>query len=100
LHTITAENAAGIIDVIHAGVAFARRNAIRVCIFRRFNVNAIRRARRRAKKTADALLQTVFVAVQYVDAAISWLEMHRFVLIVLRHSLSEYVPECDAEALH
>src|SRR5712664_3326236 len=82
LHAVAAENATRIIDVVHAGVALARRNPLGVSVLRGFDVDAICRARRRAQEAAHALLQTTFVAMQHVNPAIARLTMHRLVLNV------------------
>lgn len=55
-HAVSAENAPRVIDIIDAGVALARGNAVVICIFSGFNVNAIRRTCRGTEKTAHALL--------------------------------------------
>src|SRR5260370_42630347 len=99
LHAVGAENAARIIDVVHAGIALARRNPLGVSVVRGFDVDTIRGAGRRAQEAAHALLQTTFVAMQHVNAAITRLKMHRLVRIVLRYRLPEDVSEGDAESL-
>jgi len=82
---VTAENAARVIDVVNAGVAFACGDAAGVGIFRGLDVDAIGRASRCAEKTSNALLESGFVAVQHVNSAITRLKMHRFEGIVLRN---------------
>jgi len=69
LHAIAAENTARVVDVVNAGVTFAGGNTIRIRIFRGFDVNAIRRTRRRAQEAANAFFQAAFVAMQDVNAA-------------------------------
>ena len=98
-NTVTAENAARIVDVIDFRVPLARRDAIRVGILGSFDVNAIRRARRSAQKAADALLQPIFIAMQDVDTAVARLEMNRLVRIILGDRLPKHILERDAEAL-
>src|SRR5207249_11803233 len=63
-----------------------------------FDIKAIRRAGRRAEKAANTLLQTIFVAVQDVDPAVTRLKMHRFVWIVFRNCLTKHISEGYAEA--
>src|SRR5882724_9578961 len=99
-HAITAKNAPRIVDIVDAGITLARRYAARISVLSRFNVNAVRRASRRAEETAYALLQTILVAMQNMDSAVPRLKMHRLVRIVLRHRLPEDVPESHAKALH
>src|SRR5690349_6634667 len=97
---ITAENTTRIIDVVHAGVALARGNPVRIHILGSFDINAIRWAGRRAEETAHTLLQAIFVAVEDVDPSITRLKMHRLVWIVFSNSLTKHISEGYAEALH
>src|SRR5208282_4659777 len=53
--TVTAENAARIIDIVNAGVALPRGDSAGIRIFGGFDVDAIRRARRSAEKASNAL---------------------------------------------
>ncbi len=99
-HAIAAENAPRIINVVCGSITLASGNPIRVRVFRRLDVNAIGGAGRGAQKTPDALLESVFVAMQYVNSAIARLEMHRFVWVVLRHGFPKNIPEGHAETLH
>ena len=99
-HAITAEDAARVIDVVHAGIALARGNAVCVDVFRGFDVNAICRASRRTQEAANTLFKTTFIAVQDVDSAVARLKMHGFVRIVFRDRLTKHVAEGYAEALH
>jgi hypothetical protein len=98
-HAIPAENTPRIINVVHAGVTFTRRNPIHIRILSRFDVNAVRRASRGTQKASNALLQAIFIAVQHVNPAITRLKMHLLVRIIFRNCFSEYVAKCDAEAL-
>lgn len=99
-YAVAAENAARVVDVIYAGVAFARGNAVGIGIFRRFDVNAIRRASRSAKEATYAFLEAGFVAMEDVNSAVASLKMDRLVRIVLGHGLAEHILERDAETLH
>src|SRR5262249_25864814 len=94
---IAAENAARIGDIVNLSVSLSCGDAIRVGAFRLFDVDAIRRASRRAEEAANALFESVFVAVQDVDSAIARLEMYRLMRIILRDGLPEHVPEGHAE---
>src|SRR5437773_10079579 len=98
-HAIAAENTARIIDVVHAGVALARGNPVRIHIFSGFDINAIRWAGRRIEKAANTLLQAIFVAVEDVDSAVTRLKMHRFIRIVFSNCLTKHISEGYAEAL-
>src|SRR5260370_4349126 len=99
LHAVAAENAAQIIDVVHAAIALARRNPLGVSVVRGFDVDTIRGAGRRAQEAAHALLQTTFVAMQHVNAAITRLKMHRLRPIRLRPPLPEGGSEGGPESL-
>ena len=97
---VTAENTTRIIDIVNAGVTFAGGDAAGIRIFRGFDVNAIRGARRCTEKASNALFQAGFVAMQHVNPAIARLKMHRFERVILRDRLTEHIPEGHAEALH
>ena len=97
---VTAENAARVIDVVNAGVAFACGDAAGIGIFRGLDVDAVGRASRRAEKTSNALLESGFVAVQHVDSTIARLKMHRLERIIFRDRFTEHIPEGHAESLH
>ena len=99
LDAIAAENAARIIDIVNACVPLACRNAIRVGILSRLDINAIRRTRGGAQKAADALLQPIFIAMQNVNSAVAWLKMNRFVRVVLGDRLPKHILKGHAEAL-
>src|SRR5438105_14373376 len=68
-------------------------------IFGGFNVNAVRRACRGAEKTADAFLQTIFVAMQNVNSTITRLKIYRFFGIAFRRFLPEHGPKSDTESV-
>ena len=97
---VSAENAARIIDVVNAGVAFPCGDTLGISVFSSFNINAIRRAGRGAKKASNALFQAGFVAVQHVDPTITGLKVHRFEGIVLRDRFTKHIPEGHAESLN
>ena len=98
-HAIPAKNTARIINIVDAGIPFARGDAIHVGVFRGLDINAVRWACRGAQKAPDALLQPIFIAMQHVNPAITRLKMHLLVRIIFRNRFSEYIAKCDAEAL-
>jgi hypothetical protein len=98
--TVTTENAARIIDVVNAGIAFPCRDAAGIGILGGFNVDAICGAGRRAEKASNALFEPGFVAVQYMYSAIARLKMHCFERVILRNRFPEHVPESDTKSLH
>src|ERR1700687_973289 len=79
-HAITAEDAARVIDVVHAGVALTRGDSVRVDVLSSLDINAICGAGGRAQEAANTLFQSAFVAVQDVDPAVARLEMYRLAL--------------------
>jgi len=96
-HAIATKNASRIINIVDRSVAFARRNAMGIGIFRGFDVNAIRGAGRGAQKTADTFFQAIFVTMQDMNAAITRLKVYRLFRITLRHALPEHSPESNAK---
>src|SRR5690242_5446692 len=99
LHAVSAKNAPRIINVVHAGIAFACRDAPRFGIFGSFDVDASSRTSRGAEKATNAFFETIFVALQNVNAAIARLEMHRLVGVILRGALSPKIAKGNTEAL-
>jgi len=95
---VATEYAAGIIDIVDAGVAFTGGDAPRFGILGGFDIDTARWTGRGAQKTADAFLQSVFIALQNVDAAIASLEVHGLVRIILRGALSPKIAKGNAEA--
>jgi hypothetical protein len=96
---IAAKNAPRVVDVINGSVAFSSGNPVRIRIFRGLDIDTIRRARRRTKEASYALLEAILVPVQYVDSAISRLEMYWLVRVILRDGLPEHIPERHSEPL-
>ena len=99
VNTIAAENAAGIVDVVDAGIALSGGDAIGLSIFSGFDVNTIRRARGCAKKTANALLEAVFVALEYVNAAIARCDAGRNFGVALGGGFAKHRAQRDTETL-
>ena len=100
LNAITAEDAAVIVDVIDLGVPLSAADALFFSIVRRFNINAVGRARRRAQKTGYALFKAVFVALQLVQSAETFLKNRALigqllVGIVLNNGGSKHLPKGD-----
>ena len=71
---VAAEDAARIIDIVDLGVTLARGDAGGRGVFSGFDVDAIRGTCGGAKKTAYALFEPVFVAVEDMNAAVTRLE--------------------------
>jgi len=99
-HAITAKNATRIVDVVDARVALSRGDALDVGILRSLDVNTARRARGGAQKAAHAFFQSVFVAVENMNAAVPRLEMNGFFGIVFCDGLAQHVAKRDAKALY
>jgi len=98
LDAVATKDAARIVDIVGLRVTLAGRDALRFGVFRRFNVNAIRGARRRAQIAGDALLEAVLVALQDVDTAIARLHARRDFRKILGGSFAEHGPQSDAKA--
>ncbi len=75
LDTISAEDAAVVIDVVNLGVALCATDAVFGGILRRLNVNAVRRAGCSTQEAGYALFQAVFVALQDVDPTEAFLKL-------------------------
>src|SRR5437870_8834365 len=104
LDTISAKNAAVIVNVVNLGVALSAAHPVLSRVLRRLDINAVRRASCRAKKTSHALLQAVLVTLQNVHSAIALLKFcslqrSRPVRIILHYRRSKHLPESDAHAL-
>ena len=99
-HAIPAENTARIIDVVNAGIAFARGNPVSICVFSGFDIDAIGGASCRTEETTYALLQARFVAMQHMNPAVARLEMHGFKGIILRDRFTKHISEGHAKSLN
>src|SRR5947209_809259 len=93
------EDAAIVIDVVNLRVPLTAADADRVCVLPRFDVDTVRRARGRAKKTRHALLESVLIALQYVNTTEALLEFGRLIGIVLRHGGRHHLLQRDAHTL-
>ena len=98
VNAVAAEDAAGIVNIVDAGVTLSRWNAIGFVVFSGFDVNTIRGARSCAKKTTNALLETVFVALQYVNAAIARRDAGGDFRIALSGGFAKHRAQRDAKA--
>ena len=99
LYAIATKNTSRIIDIINLGIAIAGRNAIRVSVFCRFDVNTVCRTSRGAEKATHAFLQTVLITLQHVNSAITWLNARGDIRIRFRRRLTEHRAQRDAEPL-
>src|ERR1700730_8952297 len=102
--TVSAKDAAVVIDVIDLGIAFGTAHAVLGRVLGCLDIDAIRRAICGAQKTRYTFLQPIFVALQYVDPAIALLELRatkgpRTIGIVLHLRWLEHFPKGDAHAL-
>jgi hypothetical protein len=98
--TIAAKNAAGIVNVVDASVPFPCRNTLYVSVFRGFDVDASRRAGCRTQEASDTLLQSVFIPVEDVNAAVTRLEMDGFFGIIFCDGFPQHVAEGHAKAFY
>ena len=100
LDAVAAENAARVVNVIDLGITLAGGNALGLRIFRSFDVDAICGARGSAKKAANALFESVFVALQDMNAAVARLNRWGSVREAFRRGLAKHGPQRNAEALN
>ena len=96
--TIAAKNAARVVNVVHLRVTFASGDTLGVSIFGRLDVYAICGASGGAKEATHALFKSVFIPLEYVNAAIARLNTCGNVGIALRSRLAEHRAQGDAEA--
>src|SRR3954464_12978619 len=75
---VSAEDAAVVIDVIDLGVPLGPGDAVLFRVLRRFDVDAVRRTRRRAQETGNTLFQTALVALQHVQPTETLLKHRTF----------------------
>lgn len=99
VNAVAAENASRVVDVVDASIAFTGGDAIGFGIFGGFDVNTIRGARGCAKKTADALLEAVLIALKNVNAAIACRDAGRNFGIAFGGGFAKHRAQGDAEAL-
>src|SRR2546427_9826541 len=79
LNTITAEDAAGIIDIIDFRVALAGGNAFGVGVLGGLDVDAVGRTGSGAEEASHKLIKTLLITVQDVNAEIARLKMDRLI---------------------
>jgi hypothetical protein len=96
---VAAEDAAAHVDLVDPGVALAGGVALLVGVLVGDDADAVGGAGRRAQRAADALLEAVRVAVKAMAAAEARVDRTLVLRVLLRHRLSEEVPERDAETL-
>jgi hypothetical protein len=99
VNAVAAEDAAGVVNIIDTGVALSRGDAIGFVVFGGFDVNTIRGARSCAKKTTNAFLEAVFVALEYVNAAIARRYAGGDFRVTLGGGFAKHRAQSDAEAL-
>src|SRR5438874_12823893 len=95
---VAAENTAAHVDLVDARIALAGRDAVVGRVLRRGDADAVRRARRRAERAADALLQPVLVAVEAMAATEARVHRPLVLRVLLRDRLLERLPEGDGDA--
>lgn len=97
-YAIAAEDAAGIVNVVDLGVAFAGGDAIGRGILSRFDVNAVRGTRGGAEEAANALLVAILITLKDMDAPVAGLDAGWDVREALRGGLAKHGTQRDAEA--
>src|SRR5215471_3440777 len=96
---VAAEDAAAEVDLVDPRVALAGRDTVVRCVLGSDDPDAVRRARGRAERAADALLEPVLVRVQPVAAAETRIHRPLVLRVLLRDRLLEDLLEGDPEAL-
>src|SRR5581483_1736410 len=96
---VAAEDAAAQVDLVDARVALSGRDAVPGRVLLGDDADAVGRARRRAERAADALLEPVLVPVEAVPAAEARVDRPLVLGVLLRDRLLEDLPEGDAETL-
>jgi len=104
LDAVSAEDAPVVVDVIDLGVALRSADPIFRGVFRRLDIDAIRRTGRSAQKAGYAFFQSILIALQDVHAAKTLLKLGapqrpRPIRIVLDLGGLEHLHEGDAHAL-
>jgi hypothetical protein len=104
LDAISAENAAVVVDVVYLGIALGAADAVFGRVLGGFDVNAIRRTRRRAQETRDTLFQSILIALQNVRPAETRFQpgsaQGTFAVGIVLHGRGiEHLPEGDAHSL-
>ena len=104
LDTISAEDAAVVVDVVDLRVTLGAGDARLACIVRRLDVNAVRWAGRRTQEAGNALFQAILIALQHMGAAETVLKVRaairsRAVRIVLYLGRLEHFAEGDRHSL-
>jgi hypothetical protein len=102
----SAEDAAQVVDLVDAAVALARGKTLapgavfsrRIDIVRTFDVDGVCRTCPGTQLAADALLETVGVAVEQVAAVEAWLGGLLLLGVLLGHDLLEHRAERHAES--
>src|SRR5262249_40421763 len=103
LDAIAAEDAAVVIDVVDLGVALGAADAFFFGIVGGLNVNAIRGTGGCAEEAGNALFQAVFVALELVQSAETFLENSALigellVGVVLNDGGSKHLPKSNGHA--
>src|SRR4051795_10046332 len=96
---VAAEDAAAHVDLIDARVALAGGNAVVGRVLGRDDADAVRRARGRAERAADAFLEPVLVPPEPVPPAEARVERTLVLRVLLRDRLLEDLLQRHAEAL-
>jgi len=99
LDTVATEDTAAVINVINAGVSLTAAESNLLGVLGGFNINAFCGTCRRTQETRHALLESVLIALQNVNAAVAFLEIGRCVRIVFRKRRLQHFAESDAHSL-
>src|ERR1700722_10131445 len=95
---IPAENTAVIVDVINLRVTLAAADTHLIGVLGGFDIDAVGRARSRAKETGHAFFKTVLVTLQHVNSAKTLLQFRRLIRIIFRHGGRHHLLHRDSHA--
>ena len=103
LDTVSAEDAAVVVDVVDLGVTFGAGDAVLGCVLSGFDVDAVRWAGCGAQEAGDAFFESVLITLQNVRAAEALLKHSAAhwpgtVRIVFNFRGLEHLPKGDTHA--
>ncbi len=92
LDTVSAEDAAVVVDVVDGGVAFAAADAHLIGVLLGLDVDAVGGAGGGAEEAADAFFQAMLIALEDMLAAEALLKLGRGFRVVLRDGGRKHLP--------
>ena len=99
LYAVATKDTTIVINIVDLGITLRGADSMLAGILGRFNVNAIGRARCRAKEASDAFLQPIFIAFQNVETAVAAFQMGGFLGVILRNRGPKHGLKGDGKSL-